>query len=46
VGVFHDAIFVINNMLYNAQTGEHIRAHIVVVYGKPTSIALTCFPPK
>jgi hypothetical protein len=44
-GVFHDAIFVINNMLYNAATGERIRAHIVVIYGEATSIAFTCIPP-
>jgi hypothetical protein len=44
-GVFHDTIFTINNMLYNATTGERIRAHVVVVDDHATSIAFTCIPP-
>jgi hypothetical protein len=44
-GVFHDATFIINNILYNAETGERIRAHVVVIDGEATSIALTCIPP-
>src|SRR6476646_5520493 len=45
-GVFHDATFMINNILYNAATGERIRAHVVVVDDHATSIAFSCIPPK
>ena len=44
VGVFHDAFFIVNDMLYNPVTGQRIHAHLVLLAGHVEQASLTCIP--
>ena len=44
VGVFHDAFFIVNDMLYNPATGRRINAHVVIIDDRVANASLTCIP--
>ena len=44
VGVFHDAFFIVNDMLYNPVAGQRIHAHLVLLAGHVEQASLTCIP--
>jgi hypothetical protein len=45
IGVFHDAFFTANDMLYNPATGQRIHAHLVIIGERVADVSLTCVPP-
>jgi hypothetical protein len=43
-GIFHDAYFIVNDMLYNPATGQRIHAHVVIIDDRVANTSLTCIP--
>ena len=45
ISVFHGAISILNDVLYNPTTGQRIHAHVVLIDGHVADVAFTCIPP-
>ena len=44
ISVFHEAFFILNDMLYNPATGQRIRVHAVLIDDHVANASFTCIP--
>ena len=44
IGVFHDAFFIVNDILLNPATRQRIHAHLILLDGHVEQASLTCIP--
>jgi hypothetical protein len=44
ISVFHEAFSILNDMIYNPETGQRIRVHVVVIDDHVADASFTCIP--